>query len=96
MDLRPNSAWRKLINDEFYHERYTDFRKWYFMTFKPWELAQLKEDFYTHLSQTQDYIPFVKWFTNFFVEKMKKEIMVLQSKSWMTIEGNNIISPFPP
>jgi hypothetical protein len=27
---------------------------------------------------------------------MKKEIMVLQSKSWMTIEGNNIISPFPP
>ena len=27
---------------------------------------------------------------------MEKEVMVLQSKSWMTTEGNNITSPFPP
>jgi hypothetical protein len=96
MDLRPNSAWRKLINDEFQHERYTNFRNWYFKTFKPWELSKFKEEFYNHLNQTQDYIPFVKWFTKFFIEKMEKEIMVLQSKSWLTTEGNIITSPFPP
>ena len=72
MDLRPGSAWRQLINDEFQHERYFEFRKWYFKTFKPWKLAQFKEEFYNHLSMNQDYIPFVKWFTNFFIKKNGK------------------------
>ena len=28
MDLRPGSAWRQLINDEFRHERYSEFIDW--------------------------------------------------------------------
>jgi hypothetical protein len=74
MDLRPRSEWRKLINDEFMTNRYSEFRKWYFNKFAEWELAQFKEDYYNNLVITQNYIPFVNWFTEYFLEKLNLKL----------------------
>jgi hypothetical protein len=72
MDFTPGSDFRKLINDEFEMSRYSEFRQWYFKTFKSWELAEIKQDCYNDLSMKKDYIPFVKWFLKYFLEKIEK------------------------
>jgi hypothetical protein len=96
MDLSPGSEWRKLINDEFMTNRYSEFRKWYFNKFAEWELAQFKEDYYNNLVIKQNYIPFVNWFTEYFLEKTKSEIMVLKSKPWTFLGGEIDNALFPP
>jgi hypothetical protein len=96
MDFSPKSALRQLINDEFYMERYSEFKKWYFNKYKHWELAQFRDDYYNELKIKQDYIPFVKWFLNHILEKIKNEIFVLKSKPWISSGGETINSPFPP
>jgi hypothetical protein len=96
MDCTPGSDFRKLINDEFEMPRYNEFRKWFFKTFQPWELAQIKQDFYNDLSMKRDYIPFVKWFLNYFLEKMNNEILVLKSRSWNLSNREIVESIFPP
>ena len=96
MDLSPGSSWRQLINDEFNQDRYKDFRNWYFKKFKDFELKEFKEKYYDYLSEIQSYVPFVKWFVKYFHNKVKSEIMILQSKNWCTYNGEIITSPFPP
>jgi hypothetical protein len=77
-------------------DKYVEFRKWYFNKFADWELTQFKEDYHNNLAITQNYVPFVKWFIEYFLNKIKTEIMVLKSKPW-NVTGENIVNaPFPP
>jgi hypothetical protein len=80
MDLSPGSDWRKFINDEFMKEKYSEFRKWYFNKFASWEITQFKDDYYSNLAITQNYVPFIKWFIDYFLNKTKNETLVLKSK----------------
>ncbi|CAK8533907.1 unnamed protein product [Lathyrus sativus] len=43
----------------------------------------------------QDFIPFVKWLVNYFINKKQEEILVLQ-RPWENIRGEIMESPFPP
>jgi hypothetical protein len=90
------SDWRKLINDEFMTNRLSEFRKWYFNKFAEWELTEFKEDYYNNLATTQNYIPFVKWFVEYFLDRTKTEILVLKTKQWNILGGESINAPFPP
>jgi hypothetical protein len=97
MDLTPNSIWRKFINDEFMLDRYYDFRNWFFKKFPSWEREKIKDDYYNHLMQTQNYIRFVEWFITYFVERSDNEILTLKSRPWyITGEKDPIHTPFPP
>ena len=95
LDYSPGSKMRQLINDEFQHERYTQFREWFFKKFSKPELAQFKDEYYTQMNLAQDFIPFVKWFVNYFISKKQEEILVLK-RPWENIKGEKMEAPFPP
>jgi hypothetical protein len=59
------------------------------------ELAQFKDEYYTQTNLAWDFIPFVKWFINYFISKKQEEILVLQ-RPWENIRGERMEAPFPP
>src|ERR1051325_1764391 len=103
LDYSPGSNLRNLVNDEFHHERYTQFRKWFFKTFSTPVLENIKDEYYTQMSVNQEFIPFVKWFISYFIKKQKEELVFIKQdellvlqKPWENIRGEKMESPFPP
>lgn len=47
------------------------------------------------MNLAQDFIPFVKWFVNYFISKKQEEILVLQ-RPWENVRGEKMEAPFPP
>ncbi|CAL5202502.1 unnamed protein product [Lathyrus oleraceus] len=95
LDYSPDSKMRELINDEFQHEIYTQFREWFLKKKSKPELAQFKDEYYTQMNLAQDFIPFVKWFVNYFISKKQEEILVLQ-RPLENVRGEKMEAPFPP
>lgn len=92
LDYSPGSKMRQLINDEFQHERYTQFREWFFKKISKPELTQFKNEYYTQMNLGQDFIPFVKWFVNYFISKKKRNPCVykdlgkmLEERKWKLV-----------
>lgn len=64
MDFRPGSENRKVLNQDFYHEQYTEFRTWYFTSHTSDQLQNFKIQYYEYLGKHQIIQPFPLWFQN--------------------------------
>ena len=95
IDLSPGSETRKIINKEFFLEKHTDFRNWYFKKYSDKELKDFKNNFYEFLSNTGEITTFIPWFIKDFVKTMKIQINTLQLRNWRSVKGEDSQSPFP-
>lgn len=87
---------REILNKEFQQDKHKRFRQWYFNKYSTEELKSFKDKYYEDLERTEDYISFVQWFIKYYINTIKNEILVLQSKNWKTVRGETINSEFPP
>ena len=95
MDFSPRSANRKVLNQDFYDEQYTDFRNWYFTNHTPEQIQNFKLQYYDYLEIHQILQPFPLWFKNH-VGIPISQINVLDQKNWVTTDGNMYTSIHPP
>ena len=94
-DLTPGSTLRKILIEEFLFPKHCEFRKWYFRTFSKKDLDYFKEEYFSHLKNTEEIIFFVNWFIPFYISRQEIQISTLQN-TWNTAKGEIISSPFPP
>lgn len=94
MDFIPGSENRKTLNQEFYQEKYQEFRDWYFKTHTQQQLQDYKTQYYNYLELQQKLIPFVEWYNSTFNPQLN--VLDDQYKTWTTTEGQVIHALHPP
>lgn len=97
MDFTPGSINRKFLNQEFFQEKYSDFRKWYFATHTPSQLEEYKLQYYLYLEEIQVLYPFSLWYLSN-IQPPKDSVQVLEAiqQKWTTTDGRTILSIHPP
>ena len=62
MDFSPRSENRKILNQDFYQDKYAKFREWYFANHTPEQLTEIKTQYYKYLEDYQHLQSFPLWF----------------------------------
>ena len=97
MDFTPGSENRKILNQDFFQDKYTEFRKWYFSTHTKKQIQDYKLQYYTYLEEIQVLFPFPLWYVQH-VQIPATQLNVLDNiqRKWLTTDGQEIYSVHPP
>lgn len=97
MNFNPGSENRKILNQDFYQDKYAKFREWHFATHTSDQLKETKIQYYKYLEENQKLLSFPLWFMeNGSIQNSQINVLANVQKSWVATDGNIIISIHPP
>ncbi|MCF7184071.1 hypothetical protein, partial [Corynebacterium parakroppenstedtii] len=91
IDFSPGSLARKQIQKEFFSDKWSPFRLWFFETYSQEDLHNISQEFYELCALHNNIICFVPWFITTYLPLYIKAL----ERTYHGIDGQTITQIYP-